>query len=99
MKVVKTGYEFRPGIAKANKSDVSTGVFTQPEYDLLSGLLCSRVDACNRPATLGDDFQFAPNPNAKYPLTEEFRLRGTYFRPEKRSTEKGDEISIVPETQ
>ena len=42
-----------------------TGVFQQPEYNGLSALLCSRVDAANRPAEMGDDFQLAPNPHAQ----------------------------------
>jgi hypothetical protein len=72
-----SGYLFRDHVVKAPKKDakegeepakVATGVFQQQEYNGLSALLCSRVDAANRPAEMGDDFQLAPNPHAKVPL-------------------------------
>jgi hypothetical protein len=87
-KATGSGHHFRDHIQKEPKKDakegdkpaiVATGVFQQKEYDGLSGLLCSRVDAANRPAEMGDDFQLAPNPHAKVPLPESFRLRGTYY--------------------
>ena len=85
MKVVGTGYEFRGFIRKAPKGQgqegekIPTGVFQQKEYGWLSGLLCSRVEASNRPAEMGTDFQLAPSLNANVPLPEGFRLQGTYF--------------------
>ena len=81
MKVVGSGYEFRGVIEKTRKKEgeegkkIPTGVFQQKEYARLSGLLCSRAEAVNRPA----NFQFAPNLNATVRLPERFRLQGTYY--------------------
>jgi hypothetical protein len=89
-KAAGSGYQFRDHVVKEPKKDakegddpakVPTGVFQQIEYNGLSGLLCSRVDAANRPAEMGDDFQLAPNPHGNVPLPEGFRLRGVYYHP------------------
>jgi hypothetical protein len=85
MRVVGTGYEFRGFIRKAPKGQsqegekIPTGVFQQKEYTWLSGLLCSRTEAVNRPAEIGADFQLAPSLHANVPLPEGFRLQGTYY--------------------
>jgi hypothetical protein len=79
-KSVDAGYQFRDAIEKASGAAVSTGVFHQKEYSGLSGLLCSRVDAVNQPATMGDDFQFVPNAEATVQMPGTFRLKGTFFR-------------------
>jgi hypothetical protein len=75
---VGSGYHFRD-IIKKGDADVDTGVFQRQEYSGLSALLCSRVDAANRHGEFGDDFQLAPNPHAKVPLPQGFRLRGLYY--------------------
>jgi hypothetical protein len=85
-----SGYPFRDHVVKASKKDakegedpakVPTGVFQQQLYNGLSALLCSRVDAANRPAEMGDDFQLAPNPHAKVPLPKGLWLRvGVYYK-------------------
>ena len=54
-------------------------MFQRKEYSNLSALLCSRVDAANRPGEMGGDFQLAPNPHATVPLPDGFRLRGVYY--------------------
>lgn len=79
-----SGYRFRDAIAKSSGSSVPTAVFQNREYAGLSGLLCSRVDPANRPRTMGADFQLVPNPNARNPLSADFRLKGTYFDVERR---------------
>jgi hypothetical protein len=85
MKGVGVGYHFRNKILKAPKgkenrqAEVPTGAFQSAEYAGLSALLCSRVDAANRPGEMGDDFQLAPNPHASVPLPDGFRLRGLYY--------------------
>jgi hypothetical protein len=86
---VGAGHHFRDLILKAAKKDqetgeekraeVATGVFQQEEHASLSGLLCSRCDAVNRPAEMGANFQLAPNPHAKAPLPPTFRLPGVYY--------------------
>jgi hypothetical protein len=78
LKEVRTGYHFRNEIPKTSGKPVSTGVFQQDSAGL-SGLLCSRVDAANRPALNGSDFQLVANPHATIPLPGTFRLDGTYF--------------------
>jgi hypothetical protein len=94
LKQVDAGYQFRDRITKALGSDVPTGIFHRSEYSGLSGLLCSRVDAVNQPRQMGDDFQLVPNPQAKAPLPDAFRLRGTYFR-----IEQSDEcFTAIPVT-
>ena len=81
LEVSEVGYRTRTGIKKASGSDVATGVFDNPDYRVLSGLLCSRVNvANNHPEYLGADFQLAPNPRAAVLLPDEFRLDGTYFQ-------------------
>jgi hypothetical protein len=92
--VVETGYQFRDTIKKSSGAPVSTGVFHKSEYASLSGLLCSRVDAVNQPEQMGADFQFVPNPWAKVPLPERFRLKGIYFRIE----QTDDVYTATPET-
>jgi hypothetical protein len=85
MKGVGVGYHFRNKILKAPKgkenrqAEVPTGAFQSAEYAGLSALLCSRVDAANRPGEMGDDFQLAPNPHASVSLPDGFRLRGLYY--------------------
>lgn len=76
----KSGYHFRKEINKEGSArTVGSGVFLQKDYAGLSGLLCSREDAVNRPGEMGDDFELAPNPNATVTLLEGFRLRGVYY--------------------
>jgi hypothetical protein len=93
MAVVEHGYAFQDRIKKASGIDVATGLFDREEYSGLSGLLCSRVDAVNRPHDFGADFQLAPNPNAKVPLPPDFRLRGEYFA----VVQHGDGRVIAPQ--
>ena len=82
---VRSGYHFRGAIEKEKRdgqekaTEIQTGVFQDNKHLALSALLCSRVDAANRPGEMGDDFQMAPNPHATVPLPEGFRLRGTYY--------------------
>ena len=87
-KATRSGYSFRDHVVKEPKKGAkegderaraATGVYQQKEYNGLSALLCSRVDAANRPGEMGADFQLAPNPHAKIPLPEGFRLRGVYY--------------------
>jgi hypothetical protein len=59
-KPLAAGYEFRDTIKKASGARVDTGIFLQKEYASISGLLCSRVDAANRPDELGGDFSLSP---------------------------------------
>jgi hypothetical protein len=85
MQAVGRGYEFRDKIMKTPRekekegTNVATGVFQSKDYSGLSALLCSRVDAANRPGEMGDDFQIAPNPHAKVPWPEGLRLRGVHY--------------------
>ena len=105
---VRTGYHYRGHIEKAGKMDatsdtstkkeppkVTTGVFQDRKHDGLSALLCSRVDAVNRPGEMGDDFQLAPNPHAAVPLPESFRLRGIYYE----TKIEGTEYRVMPTTK
>jgi hypothetical protein len=85
MKAVGSGYHFRSIIKKAPKKagarseEIPTDVFQLENYRRLSALLCSRVEAANRPGKMGGDFQLAPNPHAAVLLPKGFRLRGVYF--------------------
>jgi hypothetical protein len=84
-KLVDTGYMFRDKIRKLSGAEVRTGVFLLKEYDALSALLCSRVDAANQPEKMGSDFQLVENRRAKAPLPDMFRLKGAFFRIESTS--------------
>ena len=95
LKQVAAGFQFRNAIVKVSGEAIPTGVFHLEEYSGLSGLLCSRVDAVNRPQEMGADFQLVPNPWAKVPLPDGFRLRGTYFRVEKTQ----DGYQAIPEVR
>ena len=66
---VRTGYHYREHIEKTGKVDdasdtnkkkeppkITTGVFQDRKHDGMSALLCSRVDAANRPGEMCDDF-------------------------------------------
>jgi hypothetical protein len=85
VKAVASGYYFSNFIEKAAKeagkdgATIPKGVFQIEQYRGLSGLLCSRAEAANRPSQMGADFQLAPNPHAAVPLPNSFRLRGVYF--------------------
>jgi hypothetical protein len=69
-------------------------VFQKPEYNGLSALLCSRVDAANRPAEMGSDFQLAPNPHAKVPLPMGLWLRvGVYY--EAKAVKDGYDVTPI----
>jgi hypothetical protein len=92
-KPIASGYQFRDTIKKATGAKVDTGILLQKEYACVSGLLCSRVDATNKPGESGSDFQLVPNPNATTPLPTEFRLKGTYFRVE----HSKDSFNVIPE--
>lgn len=78
--VVDSGYQVQDVIKKASEAEVKSGVFLQEECATISGLLCSRIDAVNRPDKFGADFQLAPNPHAKIPLPDKFRLDGVCYR-------------------
>lgn len=93
LEVIRTGYSFRNKIPKA-LCNVPTGVFQQKDSAALSGLLCSRVDALDRPALTGGDFQLVANPHAAVSLPEAFRLNGTYFR----VREREDGYDVMAET-
>lgn len=79
---IGSGYMLDREIKKNNGEPVDTGVFHRDEYTALSGLLCSRINVANQPQIMGADFQLAPNPRAMNRLPDDFRLAGTYFRPE-----------------
>lgn len=51
-KAVGSGYHFRDAIIKTSGAKVTTGVFQRKDYVGLSALLCSRVDAANRPGDM-----------------------------------------------
>jgi hypothetical protein len=103
-KAVRSGYHFRNTILKAPKKDaatgqekraeIPTGVFQQHEYAWLSALLCSRLDALNHPAEMGDNFQLAPNPHADVPMPPTFRLRGVYY--DTKSVDGGYQVTPTP---
>ena len=83
--IVKTpGEKPEQGTGSREPAKVSTGVFQDKEHLGLSALLCSRIQAASRHGEFGDDFQLVPNPHARVPLPEAFRLRGTYYAVETR---------------
>jgi hypothetical protein len=87
-KTLEAGYQFqdkivRKKVVEGKEVEVATGVFLLPEYACVSGLLCSRVDAANQPPQVGADFQLVENYNAKAPMPDLFRLKGTFLRIEK----------------
>lgn len=75
------GYTFRVKIEKSGGAEVPTGIFNDRGCSSLSGPLCSRVTATAHLDEFGTDFQFAPNPFGSPRLDDQFRLRGTYFKP------------------
>jgi hypothetical protein len=92
--MIRTGYHFRNEIPKMSGAVVASGVFQQEGYAALSGLLCSRVDAANRPALIGGDLQLVANPHAAVSLPETFRLNGVYFNVSE--VEGGYDVDMEP---
>jgi hypothetical protein len=66
LRTVDSGYQFRDAITKASGKPVPTGVFHLDEYAGLSGLLCSRVDAVNKPEEMGANFQLVPTHGQRF---------------------------------
>ena len=63
----------RTRITKMSGGEVSTRAFEQPEFDGVSGILYSIVDAFNPPAENVDGLCLVRNPRATQPLSSNFR--------------------------
>jgi hypothetical protein len=83
---IAAGYQVRDTIKRRAGAEVATGVFLSEKYSGVSALLRSRVDVANQPEKMGADFQLVENRNAKVPLPDMFRLRGTFFRIDRSTT-------------
>jgi len=65
LEIISSQYEYRPNIIKKNGEPVSTMIFLDKEYDGISALLFSVVDAVSSASVLGHDFIIIHNPVAK----------------------------------
>ncbi|MBG1261071.1 hypothetical protein [Nostoc commune] len=78
-KVVDRYYQYQDQVSKVSGSSVSTDVFLNNQYDGISAVLYSCVDALNRPQEFGDDFVLLHNPLAKNKLERGFIKLGREY--------------------
>lgn len=70
LKVTDSFYQYRPHVAKASGTDISTRTFLDEDGAFCSAVIHSAVDCANHPADLGADFSILYNPNATHPIAE-----------------------------
>ncbi len=80
-------YQYQDKVNKVAGSSVSTDIFLNNQYDGISAVLYSCVDALNRPQKFGDDFVLLHNPLAKNKLERGFIKLGREYWVEKRILE------------
>ncbi|MEH2209440.1 hypothetical protein [Nostoc sp.] len=80
-------YQYQDKVNKVAGSSVSTDIFLNNQYDGISAVLYSCVDALNRPQKFGDDFVLLHNPLAKNKLERGFIKLGREYSVEKRILE------------
>lgn len=68
LKPVDWGYEYRPSIAKASGTEISTQPFANKECPEVSAVLFSNIDAANVWGYLGDNLQVLQNDSPNVPL-------------------------------
>jgi hypothetical protein len=77
--VVASDYEYRPAIARTSGSLVSTDLFLDPAFDLLSAVVFSGANISNAPASDGEDLLLVHNPRARNPLPVGWLAAGREF--------------------
>ncbi|MDZ8226802.1 hypothetical protein [Nostoc sp. ChiVER01] len=80
--VVDRLYQHQDQVKKVAGSSVSTDIFLNNQYDRISAVLYSCVDALNRPQEFGDDFVLLHNPLAKNKLERGLIKLGREYRVE-----------------
>ncbi len=68
LEVVDRSFAYQPTVTKRSGSPVSTDVFLDPDYSVISAVLYSCCDEINRPTTPGADFLVCRNPCANAPV-------------------------------
>lgn len=81
-KIVETGYQYRAYLRKASGEKVDTDIFTKSEYQHISAIMFSNIDAANRTPVAGDDFIIVRNPLALKRLPDDFPKLGREYRAE-----------------
>jgi hypothetical protein len=61
-------YQSQPKVLKTNQKEVQLGYFLSEEYAHISGIIYSDLNSVNRPAKMGGDFLFIPNPFTQNPV-------------------------------
>lgn len=79
LEIVDRSYKYRDKLMKKNQVEIKTDIFCNSEYDCISAILFSCVDAVNRPEKLGDDFVLIHNPLAKNKLPLELVKLGREY--------------------
>jgi hypothetical protein len=68
LEVLDVHYQYQDASYNKSGSSVSTNIFLNSKYDVISAILFSNVDALNYPNYPGNDFVLIHNPIAKNPL-------------------------------
>ena len=81
-KVVNQGFQYRAYLRKASGGKVDTDIFLKSEYNHISAVMFSNVDAANLPLAMGDDFIIIRNPLALRELPNDFPQVGREYKAE-----------------
>jgi hypothetical protein len=68
---MKSFYQSQKSVIKINGKEVKLGHFLSEEYAHISGIIYSDLNSVNRPAKMGGDFLFIPNPFTQNPVPKE----------------------------
>jgi type I restriction enzyme S subunit len=72
LKIIGSGFQFRPAVKRTSGEQISTDLFLNPTYENLSGILFSRASVNHLIKQLGADFIFIHNPLARNPVPSGF---------------------------
>ncbi len=79
LEVLDVHHQYQGASYKESGSPVSTNIFLNSDYDVISAILFSNVDALNYPNYPGNDFVLIHNPIAKNPLPRGFIKLGREY--------------------
>jgi hypothetical protein len=89
--IVDSSWTYRPHLTKHSGSLVDTDIFLKPEYNHISAVMFSAVDAANPTASMGADFIVVRNPLALRELPGDLLKAGREYTAER----TGDNITLL----
>lgn len=78
--IVNTGYQYSDYVRKASGEKIDTDIFIKPEYNHISAVLSSNIDASNLKPVMGDDFIIVHNPLGLQELPDNFPQVGREYK-------------------